>query len=515
MKKISFVLMLACFGIFAACSSDDKDPVKPTDKDYAKEIAPRYVGDLTVVAPLEPGSEPETQITQNAVEVKYRSVNSIDLVLKDFNFLGAVPIEQIMLEDVKVEGNESEIKIVAKDFPNFPILGMEGVTIKVKGKNVVGDKIDLNLQIIVKGFTEPFSVDFIGEKSDKPVVSKQAQIVSIDLDSELIASKPTIENDNTEISVRLKKGVAQAELKDIPYTIEVSKGATVTPASGTKVDLSSGSLDIVVTAEDKKTVKTYTLKVVETQTSEFFFKFETWKSIPAKGGLVPNKEFIALDEITTWASSNDGLATAKSGVEVPPYPIRPTDDKKATQIETLLTQGALAPFNVALPAITAGSLFTGTFNAFSGAGNPLNATAFTGFDFTEKPKEVIVKYKYLPGAVFYRSSFEGRAKATPEAGTTDQCAINVILYDITEDSTTKITGNKPYDDPRIIAKAMFTGDRQESYKELTIPFIFSQEFDKDKKYRLSIITTSSAEGDTFSGAPGSKLFLDELEIITE
>ena len=32
---------------------------------------------------------------------------------------------------------------------------------------------------------------------------------------------------------------------------------------------------------------------------------------------------------------------------------------------------------------------------------------------------------------------------------------------------------------------------------------------------MSIICSSSAEGDTFSGAPGSVLFVDDIEVISE
>ncbi len=507
MKKISFILMLACVGFFAACSDDKKDPVPPADKDYAKEIASRYVGELVVVAPLDPESEPITDITESAIEVKSRSLNTIDLSLKDFVFLGDVETGDILLEEIKVEGNDTEVKIVAKSFANYDLIGMEGITINVKGNNVVGDKIDLDLEILVPGFKDPITVTFKGVKSDKPILNKEAKIVSMKLDSELIEKQPVIEEGQTEILVNLKKGVEFSELNDVMLTIEVSKNATVEPATETKIDLSSGSKEIVVTAEDKETKVTYTLKLVTAEGKvKHVFDFETWDE--------SKKYSTPITTGVTWASSNNGLSLVASSI--PYFPIQSTDitpsgSGKAALIETMNTKGIMSM----IPAITAGSLFTGTFNAFSGISNPLKATDFSGYEFKEKPVEMTVYYKYLPGEVFYRSSFEGRADATPEEGTTDQCAINAILYDITDDSKTKITGDKPYEDARIIAKAMFTGDKQESYIKKRVKFEFSKEYDASRKYRLAIITTSSAGGDTFSGAPGSKLYLDNIEIITE
>jgi len=40
-------------------------------------------------------------------------------------------------------------------------------------------------------------------------------------------------------------------------------------------------------------------------------------------------------------------------------------------------------------------------------------------------------------------------------------------------------------------------------------------YDATKEYKLAVIFSSSKDGDKFSGAPGSILLIDNLEIIAE
>lgn len=38
-------------------------------------------------------------------------------------------------------------------------------------------------------------------------------------------------------------------------------------------------------------------------------------------------------------------------------------------------------------------------------------------------------------------------------------------------------------------------------------------FDSNQKYRFAIVCSSSKDGDKFWGAPGSKLWVDDIEVI--
>lgn len=47
-------------------------------------------------------------------------------------------------------------------------------------------------------------------------------------------------------------------------------------------------------------------------------------------------------------------------------------------------------------------------------------------------------------------------------------------------------------------------------------FLYSYDgdsFDAEQKYRFAIVCSSSKDGDKFWGAPGSKLWVDDIEVI--
>lgn len=64
---------------------------------------------------------------------------------------------------------------------------------------------------------------------------------------------------------------------------------------------------------------------------------------------------------------------------------------------------------------------------------------------------------------------------------------------------------------------MFTSKDATSYKEFAKEFEYKEgkTYDSTKKYRLAIIASATKYGDTFSGAPGSVLYVDDIEIISE
>ena len=64
-----------------------------------------------------------------------------------------------------------------------------------------------------------------------------------------------------------------------------------------------------------------------------------------------------------------------------------------------------------------------------------------------------------------------------------------------------------------IASVMDAGT-EDSFKDFDVKFDFGKkQFDATKKYKLAIVCSSSKEGDKFSGAPGSVLIVDDLEIV--
>lgn len=92
------------------------------------------------------------------------------------------------------------------------------------------------------------------------------------------------------------------------------------------------------------------------------------------------------------------------------------------------------------------------------------------------------------------------------------------MYEIEKDTDSYITGVDTYSDERIVAEALFSSNEKVAeYVKETIAFKLKdgKNYSKDKKYRIAIIASSSSDGGTFSGAPGSTLYLDNVGIISE
>lgn len=219
------------------------------------------------------------------------------------------------------------------------------------------------------------------------------------------------------------------------------------------------------------------------------------------------------------ASSNQGsssiFAAGKPGIT--------KSDKENTyngqysaKIETLRAKGS----GNLIPVVTSGSLFTGFFrwDMMAGLrGEALKMTEF-GIGFEKgQPLQLSGYFKYKAGAEYLRVPEGGEiGNPAPDVNTKDECAINAILYKIDSKEEAPITGIDTYKDPRIVARAMFkSGDTEgKGYHRFETKFIMDpgKTYDSSNKYRLAIISASSADGNNYNGAPGSVLYLDDIEI---
>lgn len=105
----------------------------------------------------------------------------------------------------------------------------------------------------------------------------------------------------------------------------------------------------------------------------------------------------------------------------------------------------------------------------------------------------------------------------------DQYSIKVSLYTTEEYDETGfsdyLTGesgdNNFYTSSRVVAKGGVEGGSTDGqWKEFTITLDYGDaEFDINQKYRFAIVCSSSKEGDKFWGAPESKLWVDDIEVI--
>ncbi len=346
--------------------------------------------------------------------------------------------------------------------------------------------------------------------------SSEALITKMTFDNAIVVSQPTI--DGTNIVFQISEDATAENLKELIPTIEISRKATVDPASGSKVDFSEGSVKFTVTAEDGKSKTEYTVSYQRVGK----YDFEEWAVENPDGD--ESMHFYA--PVGGWSSSNSGavlLMSMKDPTTKEPYADRflvtqsskeeAYAGNKAAKIETLDTKGRDI-FIAKIPKITTGTLFLGTFKVES-LKNTLLSTKF-GIPYAKKPIAVKGYYKYTPGEKFYRSTVENCDVAVEEENTADECAINAILYEIESDEDAYLTGVDAYTSDKLVAVAKLEdGTAKDKYTEFSIDLKYTKTYDPTKKYRFAIICSSSKYGDTFSGAPGSLLYVDDIEVISE
>ena len=171
-----------------------------------------------------------------------------------------------------------------------------------------------------------------------------------------------------------------------------------------------------------------------------------------------------------------------------------------------------------VPKVTAASLFLGEFVV--DMGNTLKSTHF-GVPYYNQPQTVKGYYKYKAGETYYKTEVSGSGWSTVVTGVpvpemTDSCAITAVLYEVNDYTTEWLDGVTLYDPAttNIVAIGMFTdGAEKSAFTPFEVSLNYLKAYDPAKKYKFSIICSSSKNGAEFAGAPGSELIVDDFEII--
>ena len=469
------------------------DPSFPIDEQLAGE----YKGLLNITLGGEPvGSDIARNITVAKVDDE-----TVSLTLEDFSFMG------IELGTIKVDS----CKIAGSDIPeyDYSLSGEQTLTLNVIGEQHVtvdggffGNTISLTISIDFNG--TPVDVTFDGTKLTGSE-SSEAIITSFTFDASYPANAAvfgtTIDQDNRTVSVSMNPDTAGAwDLTALVPTIEVSQGATVTPASGSAIDLSNGkSVTFTVVAENG-TENTYT---VSASGSIYFYDFETWEA----GTMY--------DDILNpagWATCNDAVALIKNmgalgGITYTgEYPVRPTDEGvegKGAIIESVYTTGG-SILGQKIPAVTSGTIFLGNFNAFAALTNPMATTEF-GILFEDKPLTVTGWLKYTPGEDFYDEN--GDIIDQQDLGT-----VNAVLYEVSSEDET-LNGENIYTSEAICATGSFETAGAADFTEFSFDLNYVKDYDPAKTYKLAVIFAASKEGNQYRAASGSIMVVDNVSII--
>lgn len=196
--------------------------------------------------------------------------------------------------------------------------------------------------------------------------------------------------------------------------------------------------------------------------------FEKWESVMMGMGKNPQG----------WATPNKG--TLMGGTSVVSRSTDAYRGKYAAEIKTKMMNLAI------FKKMASGALFIGEFNL--NLSNPRKSVRF-GEPFSQRPLSFKGAYKYLPGKVYYDSNKK------PVAGKQDHCAIYAALYK----------------NGKEIARAQLkdTG-RKDKYTPFNIPFVYTSNQVPDK---MTIVFASSARGEFFEGADGSRLLVDDISLV--
>ena len=514
-KSLFYLFMLICsVSLFTACSDDD-DEGNGSGNQLTSQVIGGYKGTLNIY--LAAGNEEMhigVDIPKN-ITIAEASKTSVNMELKDFSFMN-MDLGTISLQNCEL----------TKDGDNYKFAGKQKLTVQkyslvadIDAEGIIsGNVVTVNLDIAAKlsDLTQNVRVVYSGTKLTGSE-SSEAKITNFIFDSDVVTEQPVIDEEKGIITFTVRGNATVDQLKLIPE-ITVSNKAMVTPASGVEQNFGQ-EVKYTVMAENGNT-RVYKVIVKHIINK---FDFESWEEQKGEGD-------VSLGFYSPvggyWDTSNTGVYLIKAmlGETYPeladtPFAVEKVTDAHlgtgAAKVSTIDSKGAYGM----IPKITAGTLFLGYFNTEYAMTSALMCTRF-GLVWNEKPLKVTGFYKYLPGDVYYRCDDPEGAKdiVVEDKSMKDACMISAVLYEISDESEGQyLDGTNIYtSSDRVVALAQFSTDEKvDDYAPFTLTLDYVKEYNSAKKYRFAVIASSSANGDKFSGAPGSTLYLDDIEIINE
>jgi hypothetical protein len=285
-----------------------------------------------------------------------------------------------------------------------------------------------------------------------------------------------------------------------PSEITVSNFAIVSPAEGETQDFSE-PVDYFVTAEDG-TVRVYTVRVERggSQPQLDNSSFEDWYTESV--GFTSVEQPGADKNSTIWGTANRGLALGGAAGNTTR---QQRDNSNYARMESVA-----AP---ALVRLAAATIFIGKFtDGFPSVTDP-RSNIDLGTPFTARPLSFSFSYTYQPG----QSNEDASGQPLPYG---DQCDVYLLLE------------NRADGKVRRIGTAWFrSGEETIDWTRQNVPIKYGELDPSDPWYdyaqpregeewgdeaeaitHITVLATSSFEGDFFNGAIGSTLELDEIEL---
>ncbi|MDR6806721.1 hypothetical protein J2Y45_003913 [Dyadobacter sp. BE34] len=337
----------------------------------------------------------------------------------------------------------------------------------------------------------------------------EADILVMTLPDSVLISPPSITNTSVTAFVNFSK----LNIKAVAPQFSITEGASIQPASGTPQDFSK-PVTYTVTSQDGHWTKQYRVSLLQNLAPDNFM-FENWTVNPDGNYYVPY-EVVEAEHQNIWASGNSGFSLIAPEKQPEAYPTQRSTDAQqgqyAAYLETKST-GALGAL-VGMP-IAPGNLFLGSFDGAKALTAPLEATIF-GVPFNKKPLRLTGFYKYVSGGPVTDKTGK---PVTPERQ--DVCDIYAVLFKATADKPF-LNGANVLTDPSVVAIAQLASGTPTSgagYQAFNLTFNYKSEVNQDDlaafAYKIAIVFSSSKNGAVFEGAVGSKLYIDDVKIVTQ
>lgn len=316
------------------------------------------------------------------------------------------------------------------------------------------------------------------------------------------------------ISFSVRRG---ARVSNVSPEFKLTQGATIEQTGGALDDAtSSGNMTYRVTSQDGNWHRRYTLQVtpvVHTVSDTLSEDFEHYELNPQ------GKYYLWHDQkedgtlANDWATGNPGFQISMGSALPEAYPTAPMANGLDGAAVCLTTRDT-GPFGVmANKRIAAGNLFLGEFDVVNALRDAMQATRF-GIPFDMRPVKFTGYYKYTPGERFQDKN------GNTVAGRVDSAAIYSVFY-LNHDAagnSVMLHGDDVQTNPNIVAIAKVTPvTPTREWTPFEVEFVYNREVDmnllENMGYNLTIVFSSSADGDTFQGAIGSELCIDHVRLV--
>ncbi len=299
----------------------------------------------------------------------------------------------------------------------------------------------------------------------------------------------------------LNGSIQSGKTPEIEYAKQSESSWKSVPSSD--ISVSGTSFTATLSGLSASTTYKYRVSVDGTAGSEQTFttvaavalengKLENW----SQDGKVWNPN--AADADPFWGTGNPGAASFIGNLT------EPTDESISGKAALLETKNAVIKLG-------AGNLFTGDFQL-----DGLNGLLHFGRPFTSFPTALRLYYKYTSTTINMIGDNAGDLASLK--GEPDMCQIYIALSDKSEPYEIRNNPSNRHlfdpDDSNIIAYGEFSSNQStSSYKQIEIPLEYRYT-NRTPKY-IIIVASSSKYGDYYIGGVGSKLWLDEMELVYE